>query len=176
MNFVPGDKVTLKNATMVGEVKKVAQLSFTQSDCVSRAVVYVRWPTGSLGRHVEGQLKLVGSKVVDVVKAEIARGAAPALATNQTIRELIEAEGAEHSNAWDEGSPPEAATCDACGTKYHVSDAEVCGGCGFTWDEIAAAVKAVHVIGKALGVDIGVVGEDRLRAAVDAALGEMVPE
>lgn len=66
MDFKPGDKVTMRHAKVVGEVTRVAQLSFAQSDCVSRAVVYVRWPSGSIGRHVEGQLAHA-AKVADVV-------------------------------------------------------------------------------------------------------------
>lgn len=65
-------------------------------------------------------------------------------------------------------------SCDACGAERLESDTERCGGCGFKWVEIAQAVKVVDAVGEALGVDTGTIGEARFRAAVDAALGEIV--
>lgn len=77
---------------------------------------------------------------------------------------------------WGEGPSSEPERCAACGTERYESDVKACGGCGFTWDEIAAAVKAVDEICKALGVDVAAVSVERHRAAVDAALSIFVPE
>lgn len=77
---------------------------------------------------------------------------------------------------WGEGPSSEPERCAACGTERYESDVKACGGCGFTWDEIAAAVQLVAAVCKALDVDPGSVGSERHRAALDAALGEMVPE
>lgn len=63
--------------------------------------------------------------------------------------------------------------CDACGTERYESDTETCGGCGFKWVEISAAVKCVKAVAKELGLDLSIIHEDRRRAAVEAALGEM---
>jgi len=61
--------------------------------------------------------------------------------------------------------------CAACGAIR--SNAATCGGCAFSWEEIAAAEKCVDAVATALDVDAdpGYVGEARRRAAVTAALG-----
>ncbi len=80
---------------------------------------------------------------------------------------------------WSEGPPPKPETCDACGTACDVEGEKErpggrCGGCGFSWVEIAQAVKVVDAVGEALGVDTGTISEERFRAAVEAALAEIV--
>lgn len=80
---------------------------------------------------------------------------------------------------WSEGPPDRPETCDACGTECDVPGERerldgCCGGCGFKWVEIAQAVKVVDAVAKALGVDTGTLQEDKFRAAVEAALSEIV--
>ena len=73
---------------------------------------------------------------------------------------------------WSEGPPDKPETCAACGAERHYYDEPDCGGCGFRWDEIEAAVRCVQKVAKALGASAD--DPEKFRAAVDAALGEMV--
>ena len=69
-------------------------------------------------------------------------------------------------------------TCDACGAEIHEEDKPLagrplstgCEGCGFSWEEIAQAVKLVDAVGAALGVDTGVLNETHFQGAVMAVL------
>jgi len=80
---------------------------------------------------------------------------------------------------WSEGPPTEPERCAACGTPCDVTGeseriTETCGGCGFKWGEIAAAVRCVRDVALALGIDLTTFSPGRLQVAVDAALGEMI--
>jgi hypothetical protein len=82
---------------------------------------------------------------------------------------------------WSDAPVGEPEVCPACGAACDVPGeserlTEYCGGCGFKWGEIAAAVKCVDAVARAIGAvaDAGYIGEEKRRAAINAALGEMV--
>lgn len=62
-------------------------------------------------------------------------------------------------------------TCTNCGNERDESKS-CCGSCGFTWEQIDQAERIVHHVARAIGATP--VDGARLRAAMDAVLGETV--
>ena len=64
--------------------------------------------------------------------------------------------------------------CANCGFERDTENSTCCGSCGFTWEQIDQAERVVDRVGQALGVNTYTISSDMLRAAMDAALGEIV--